>query len=47
MDIQNPLVTREKDINLRKGQLHRANRETFLCKENVVRVIRFIWTWLK
>src|SRR5213595_803659 len=42
MDIQNPLSTREKNINLRKGQLHRANKETLLCWENFVRVIKFI-----
>jgi yeast amino acid transporter len=47
MDINNPTVTREKNIRRRKGRLHRANKKTFFCKENAVRVLEFIWTWMK
>lgn len=47
MDIQNPMATREKDVNLRKGRLHRANTEKFFVKENGIRILEFIWVWLK
>jgi amino acid transporter len=47
MDIRNPTVTREKNIELRKGRLHRANRETFFCKENALKYLEFVWAWLK
>ena len=47
MDVNNPTVTREKDIRRRKGRLHRANKKTFFCKENGYRILEFIWTWLK
>ena len=47
MDINNPTVTREKDIRRRKGRLHRANKKVFFCRENAYRVLDFIWTWLK
>jgi len=47
MDTQNPMTTREKDLELRKGRLHRANKEVFFCKENGMRILEFIWVWLK
>ena len=47
MDINNPTVTREKDIRRRKGRLHRANKKVFFCKENAQRIGEFIWTWMK
>lgn len=47
MDIHNPTVTREKNLELRKGRLHRANKQMFFCKENAVRFLEFVWVWLK
>jgi amino acid transporter len=47
MDINNPTVTREKNLELRKGRLHRANKKTFFCKENATRILEFVWVWLK
>lgn len=47
MDTQNPMTTREKDVELRKGRFHRANKEVFFCKENGMRILEFIWVWLK
>ena len=47
MDIDNPVATREKDMRKRRGRLHRANRKTFLCRENARRMLEFVWVWLK
>lgn len=47
MDISNPISTREKDAEKRKGRLHRANREKFWCWENVEALGRFVWTWVQ
>lgn len=47
MDIYNPTVTREKDVRRRKGRLHRANTKILFCKENALRVVEYIWTWMK
>ena len=47
MDINNPTVTREKDIRRRKGRLHRANTKKVFCKENAQGVLEYLWTWLK
>jgi len=47
MDINNPTVTREKNFELRKGRLHRANKQSIFCKENAVRFLEFVWAWLK
>lgn len=47
MDIDNPIATREKDVRLRKGRLHRANRKKVFCRENGMRILQFFWAWLK
>jgi yeast amino acid transporter len=47
MDIQNPTVTRERNMELRKGRLHRVNKQTLFCRENAVRFLEFLWVWLK
>jgi len=47
MDIANPVSTREKDPEKRKGRLHRANRDRFWCWENGRAIVDFVWTWMK
>lgn len=47
MDIANPVETREKDPERRKGRLHRDNRDLVWCWENVGAFIAWVWVWLK
>jgi amino acid transporter len=47
MNIHNPTVTRENNLELRKGRLHRANKQVYFWMENAVQFWKFVWDWLK
>ncbi|CAG8953760.1 hypothetical protein HYFRA_00006651 [Hymenoscyphus fraxineus] len=47
MDIANPIITREKDPEKRKGRLHRVDKTKIFGKQNAMKVLEVIWTWLK
>lgn len=45
MDIGNPIITREKNPEKRKGRLHSVDKETLFGKENAKKILEVIWTW--
>ena len=47
MNVANPIETKEKNPLLRRGRLHRANKEKFFAKENAQRLAEFVWVWTK
>lgn len=47
MDIGNPVETREKDPERRKGRLHRANRDVVWSVANAKSFLGWVWVWVK
>jgi len=47
MDIGNPGSTREKDPRMRKGRLHRVDKEVVWSWGNTRAFVDWVWVWLK
>jgi yeast amino acid transporter len=47
MDINDPVVVKEKDWRKRRGRLHRADKGRVCGRDNVRRVGEFVWAWVK
>ena len=47
MDIGNPVRTREKDPQMRKGRLHRVDKEVVWSWGNTRAFFNWVWVWLK